>query len=49
MNNIVFFIDQAPYHDSCRMKTFFKNNKLNVITNSVKNPNFGNIYFYFIF
>ena len=49
MNQIIFFIDQATYHDSNRMKTFYKNNKLNVIINSLKNPNFGNIYFYFIF
>ena len=38
MNRIIFFLDQAKYHDSGRMLDFYKNNKLMVIDNSVKNP-----------
>ena len=43
MNNVLFFVDQAKFHTSYRLREYYKNNKLKVIENAVANPEFAPI------
>ena len=43
MNNVVFLTDQCKVHLSNRLKDFSRNNKLKIIENAVKCPEFAPI------